>query len=257
MHIKILFLGQCIATGAGVRIEHSYPMLIQQQLRLHYPGINFQIVVQPLRHPQGLAALLKTFLREQPDLLFLSLPGLFASLPSRVNLLYHQAPDVIPLARAFLQKLQERSKHDSLLRRLLGVRSKWIPWKIVPPLSLSAYEETVREALVYCQTHSACRVLVMGPGGFNEYSEDGNQTSPELATALNQMLLRVTQEMKMAFINAHELMAEQTSDVYLTASHRWSEQGHAIVARAMESIIAAEITKAAGAEKLTSSWSRV
>lgn len=257
MNIKILFLGQCIATGFGVRAERSYPRLIQQQLCLRYPGISFQIVVQPLRHPQGLVALLKAFLRGKPDLLFLSLPGMFASVPSRVNLIYQQAPEVVPLARAFLQKLQERSKHDSFLRRLLDVRSQWLPAKTMAPLSLSTYEQTVREALVYCQRHSACRVLLMGPGGFNEYSEDGNQTSPELATALNQMLMRVTQEMQMAFINAHELMAEQNSDVYQAATHRWSEKGHAIVACEIESIIAAELMKAAGAENRSSVWSNV
>ena len=99
MQIKTLFLGQCIATGLGLRPDSSYPLLLQQHLRLRYPGLGFPLRVYPLRHPQGLPALMKAVLPEKPDLLFVSLPGMFASAPTRVNLLYHQAPEVVPRAR--------------------------------------------------------------------------------------------------------------------------------------------------------------
>jgi hypothetical protein len=250
MQIKLFFLGQCIATGIGVRPECSYPMLLQQYLRVRYPSLSFPVTVYPLRHPQGLRPLLKVALRGKPDLVFLSLPGMFASIPSRVNLIYHQAPEVMPLARDLLRKLDARLRQDSAFGRLLATRWQWMPMKIFAPLSLATYEQTVRDALLYWQRHSSARVLLMGPGGFNEYSEDGNQTSPELANEINQMFLRLTKELNVTFVNAHELMAEQNSDVYLAASHRWSEQGHALVARELESFIALELTRMSAIRQL-------
>lgn len=225
-------------------------MLLQEHLRVRYPGLSFPVTVYPLRHPQGLRPLLKIALREKPDLVFLSLPGMFASIPRRVNLIYHQAPEILPLARAFLKKLEAGWQPDSAFGRLLATRWQWMPMQTFAPLSLAVYEQTVRDALRYWQNHSSARVLLMGPGGFNEYSEDGNQTSPELAGEINQMFLRLAKELNVAFVNAHELMAEQNSDVYLAASHRWSEQGHALVAREIESLMALELTRMSAVRQL-------
>lgn len=250
MQIKTLFLGQCIANGVGIRAEHSYPLLLQQRLRLRYPGVDFALTVQPFRHPQGLLPLLKVLVRRSPDIVFISLPGMFASIRSNENLIAHHAPELIPVARAFLKKLEARCRQDSRFGRLLATRYKWTPMKTFAPLALSTYEQTVREAVLYVQQHSSSRIVLMGPGGFNEGSRDGLQKSPEMAATLNQQFARLAAELRVAYINAHELMAEQNSDVYLVETHRWSEQGHALIAKEIESVIASELAKLAAARQM-------
>lgn len=250
MQIKLLFLGQCIANGVGIRAERSYPLLLQQQLRVHYPGVDFPLVVQPFRHPQGMLPLLKVMLRSAPNIVFLSLPGMFASIRSNENLIAHHAPELIPVARAFLKKLEARCRQDSRFGRLLATRYRWTPMKTFAPLSLDAYEQTVREAVLYLQQHSRARAVLMGPGGFNDYSRDGLQTSPKMASELNHKFGCLATELQVAYVNAHELMATQNSDVFLIETHRWSEQGHALVAREIESVIARELTKLPTAHRL-------
>ena len=81
----------------------------------------------------------------------------------------------------------------------------------------------------------------MGPGGFNEYSEDGNQQSPELARSVNEMISEVAHSPGVTFFNAHDLMAAQPGDVYLRQSHKWSLRGHQIISQEIGSLIANEI----------------
>jgi len=179
-----------------------------------------------------------------PDLLFISLPGMYASIPFRVNLLYLQAPGVMMMARSFLSRIESRIKSDSKLSRLLARKSALQPTTVLPALSVEKYEQCVSEAVDLCQQPGGCRVILMGPGGFNEYSEDGNLDSPELASSVNQMLLRGAAEKGVPFVNAYELADDHTTDIYLPETHRWGLLGHEVMAREIEHVLASEIIAA-------------
>jgi len=158
-----------------------------------------------------------------------------------VNLLYLQAPGVMMMARSFLSRIESKIKADSRLSRLFARKSVLQPTTILPALSVDNYEQCVSEAVDLCQQPGGCRVILMGPGGFNEYSEDGNLESPELASAVNRMLLKVAAEKGVPFVNAYELADDHTVDIYLPETHRWGLLGHEIMAREIEQVLASEI----------------
>jgi hypothetical protein len=239
--IRILFLGQCTATGYGVTIPRSYPQLVRQSLAARFPSMRFEVEVRPLLHPRALASLVKSI--QKPDLLFMSLPGMYASIPFRVNLLYLHAPGVMMMARSFLSRIESRIRSDSRLSRVFARKSALQPTTVLPALSLDQYEQCVSEAVELCQQPGGCRVILMGPGGFNEYSEDGNLESPELASAVNNMLLRVARLKNVPFINAYELADEYSGDIYLPQTHRWGLKGHEVMAREIEHVLAAELMR--------------
>src|SRR5437870_3066154 len=121
--IRILFFGQCIAAGYGVDEASSYPKLIQQMLIAEFPDLSFKMEFRPLLHPSGLRALIRSSLSSDPDIIFISLPALFASIPFRVNSIYLIAPDIMRIARAFVEKIESRIRRDSGLAKAFGKRS--------------------------------------------------------------------------------------------------------------------------------------
>ena len=129
--IRILFLGQCIAAGYGIDGTSSYPRLIQQMLSAQFPDLGIKIEFRPLLHPTGLKALIESSLSSNPDIIFISLPAIFASIPFRVNSIYLTAPDIMRIARSFVERVESRIRRDSGLAKLLGrrsaLRSAWRP----------------------------------------------------------------------------------------------------------------------------------
>src|SRR5437667_414640 len=115
--IRTQFLGQCIALGgAGVELPSTYPSLVKQLLKAEFPGVRFEIGLKPLAHPLGLKPLVRaSLLLFKPDVMIISLPGVFATAPRPVNLVDMIAPEVLYTARSFLMKVRSRVRSDSAL----------------------------------------------------------------------------------------------------------------------------------------------
>ncbi|MFN0121265.1 MAG: SGNH/GDSL hydrolase family protein [Blastocatellia bacterium] len=238
---RIFFLGQCTAAGYGVGLDASYPQVIWRLLRVRFPGLKFDVQVNPILHPTRMKEQTATCLKQRADVIFLSLPGLYASIPMKVSRLYLQDPEIMSTARAFVRTIQAKLPQDSSLAQLLNKRMALQPTTVLPPLTIEEYERCITETVELCQTTSPCRVVLMGPGGYNHYSEDGNLNSQKLGADVNRMIRETAARMKVPFVDAWELMAEQSVDVYLPATHRWSSAGHEIMAREIEHIIAGQL----------------
>jgi hypothetical protein len=189
--IRIQFLGQCIAAGCGVDGASSYPRLIQQMLRAQFPELSFEIEFRSLLHPTGLKVLIQSSLSSDPDIIFIGLPAMFAAIPFRVNSLYLAAPDIMRIARSFVEKIESRIRRDSGLARLFGKRSALLPTVVCPLLSCDEYKRLIEDAITFCQQSSTCRVILMGPGGFNEDAENQDLKSPEMCSTINQMIIGI------------------------------------------------------------------
>ena len=55
--------------------------------------------------------------------------------------------------------------------------------------------------------------------------------------------LETRERLDVAVINAQEALAEYGSDVFTPNNHRWSEYGHEIIAREVESALASQMTE--------------
>jgi hypothetical protein len=239
--IKLLFLGQCIARGQDVGEANSYPHLVQQMLSTQFPTLRFELKFRPLSHPTGLKTLLASCLPEQPDIIFISLPAIFASMPFRVNSLYLIAPDVMHIARSFVVKIEARLRKDSALAKLFSKRYVLQPTVKCPPVTCDEYRELIEEALSFCQQASPCRLILMGPGGFNEDTETEELKSPEQCEAINQMILAVGRRLDVPVINAHDWMTSHGGKVFLPGDHRWNQWGHEVMAREIQSVVATQL----------------
>jgi hypothetical protein len=195
-----------------------------------------------LYHPLGLKAILKHRLATTgPDLAVINLPAMFAATAWRVNLIYEMAPELVDTARSFMQKIEGRIKgrigppdQHTILDRAFAVHA---------PLPLDKYERLVCEAVEFCQHYSACRVVLMGPGRFNEDTiETYAVHSPELFSAVNQMVLRIGQRRNVPVINAQGALSEYGGEVFTPNNHRWSEYGQVVIAREVESVLASQIS---------------
>ncbi len=238
---KILVLGQCISVGEGIVKESSYPQLVGQMLGLRFPMLSFQVELLPLLHPMGLKALVKSCLAERPDVMLLSLPAVFASIPYRVNHIYLQAPDVMRVARKFVSLIESRVQKDSTLAKLFGKRHALRMTSVIAPLSIAEYERLIEEAVEYCRTVSDCRVVLLGPGGFNEDTKIDDLESPEFCEDVNRMILRLGKKLNVATINAHEVTTSLGGKIFQNGNHRWNQDGHEIMAREIESVLARQI----------------
>ncbi len=245
--IKVLFLGQCLQYGyANVSKSSTFAVLAASMLRLRFPDLSFKFDFKYLYHPTGLKAILKhRMLLSRPDVALINLPALYAATAWRVNLVYEMAPELVDTARSFMQKVEAKIKGSSgpqqatLLDKAFAIRQ---------PISLGEYEslvqEAVQEAVQDCKRASSCRIVLMGPGRFNEDSvEDYVMHSPELWSSVNQMVLRVGKRLDVAVINAQEALAEYGGEVFTPNNHRWSEYGHEVIAREVESALASQVTE--------------
>jgi hypothetical protein len=128
---------------------------------------------------------------------------------------------------------KNKLKMETWIDRTLAVR---------PPVPLDEYERMVREAIVHCQQTSDCRLILMGPGRFNEDTlETYAIHTPELWAAVNQMVIDLGKQFRLPVINAQESLGGHGSEVFMLNNHRFSEYGHEVVAREVESVLAREV----------------
>ncbi len=241
--IKVLFLGQCLQYGyANVRKSATFAELAASMLRVRFPGLSFKFDFKYLYHPSGLKNILKhRLLRSRPDVALINLPALYAATAWRVNLVYEMAPELVDTARSFMQTIEAKIRGSNepqqatMLDKAFAIRR---------PISIDEYEGLVREAVEDCKRASSCRIVLMGPGRFNEDSvEDYAVHSPELWSSVNQMVLRVGKSLDLAVINAQEALAEYGGEVFTPNNHRWSEYGHEVIAREVESALASHVAE--------------
>jgi hypothetical protein len=245
--IKLLFLGQCLNYGySGVERSSTFPELATSLLKTRFPGLRFKYENKYFYHPTGLKTLLKhRLLFSRPDIVVIGLPAMFAATRWRVNLLYQIAPEVVDTARSFMQKVESRFMETdkwSQPAQMAERGSALSPSVVHAPLAIDEYERLVEEGIQVCKDTASCRVALMGPGRFNEDTIEKYQIhSPELWAAVNQMILRVGKRMGVAVINAQEALSEYGGEVFLPGNHRFSTYGHEVVAREVESVLAAQV----------------
>lgn len=239
--IRILFMGQCLNYGyEGVPRSAAFTTIAASALKLRFPQINFLFASKYLYHPFGLRALLSHRLTlARPDILIISAPAMYTSTTWRVNRIYEIAPEIVDTARSFLQKLSAKI-NNTVMPRTTPLDKLFATH---PPLTIDEYERLIEDGVRLCQATS-CRVLLMGPGRFNEdTAEEYEVHSPASWAEVNRMVARIGQRLKVSVIDAQEALGGHGGEVFLPRNHRWSTRGHEIVAREVESIIASEIPK--------------
>jgi hypothetical protein len=241
--VKIYFLGQCIAAGFSVGEANAYPTITRALLESRFPNLDFDIEFKPLLHPTGLKPLLKASLAGKPDIIFLSLPAIFATTAFRVNSLYLLYPDMMNLARGFIRKIESAVRRDSRFAKLIEKKSVLMPTMLRPAVKLEDYQRLIEEALLFCRQTSPCRLVMMGPGGFNLDTREKNELTPEIFDSLNQIIIEIGKRSGIAVVNANDAMAEQDSRVFLRDNQRWSDEGHQLMAQELTSVLALEISK--------------
>jgi hypothetical protein len=239
--VKVLFLGQCLQYGyENVNRSETFAELAASMLRVRFPRLSFKFDFKYLYHPSGLKAILKHRLQvSRPNITLINLPALYAATSWRVNLVYEMAPEVVDTARSFMQVVEGKIRGDNhrlqptMLDKLFKVRQ---------PISVDEYERLVEDAIDVVKKSSPCRLVLMGPGRFNEDSIENYQAhSPELWATVNQMVLRVGNRVGVPVINVQEALSEFGGEVFKRSNHRWSAYGHEIIAREVESVIAAQL----------------
>ena len=160
--IKVLFLGQCLQYGyQGVTAAATFPQVAAAILKKHYPHFQFQFDYKFLYHPSGLKALLRhRLLLTKPDIVVISLPAMFSARSWRVNALYEIAPELVDLARSFMQQVEAKVKGEALVSAHTLLDKTF---KQHPPIPLETYERLVAEAVEHARQISACRFVLMGP----------------------------------------------------------------------------------------------
>jgi hypothetical protein len=242
--VRILFLGQCLQYGyATVNKTSTFVPLTASMLRLRFPGLSFKFDVKYLYHPRGLKALLlHRLLFSPPDVAVINLPAMFAATTWRVNVIYEMAPELVDTARSFMQKLEARLKGNAGAPEARTMLDK--AFALQPPITIGEYQSLIEEAVMACRRTSNCRLVLMGPGGFNEDSiEDYAVHSPELWASVNEMVLRVGKQLKVPVVNVQEALGDQGGKVFIPRNHRWSESGHEIVAREVETALASQVAE--------------
>lgn len=239
----MLFLGQCLQYGyANVSKSATYADLAASMLRVRFPGLRFNFDYKYLYHPGGLKAILKhRLLLSRPDVALINLPAMYAARSWRVNLVYEMAPELVDTARSFMQRIEGKVRGDNerhqttMLDKAFAVRR---------PISLEEYETLIEEALKDARESSSCRIVLMGPGRFNEDTiEDYAVHSPELWSSVNQMVMRVGKRLGVAVIDAQAALTDHGAEVFTPSNHRWSEYGHEVIAREVEAALASQIAE--------------
>lgn len=239
--VKVLFLGQCLQYGyANVNRSETFAELAASMLRVRFPRLSFRFDFKYLYHPSGLKAILKHRVQvSRPDIALINLPAMYAARSWRVNLVYEMAPEVVDTARSFMQSVEGKIRgHNHRLQTTMLDKL----FKVRQPISIDEYERLVEDAIDVVKKSSPCRLVLMGPGRFNEDSIENYQVhSPELWAAVNQMVLRVGNRVGVPVINVQEALSEFGGEVFTHSNHRWSSYGHEIIAREVESVLAAQL----------------
>ena len=241
--IKIQFLGQCIALKSEGRVSSAYPEIAQQMLRASFPSVAFKSNVAKLSHPNGLKALVRSRLSLfKPDIMVISLPAMLAAIPTGVDLINQLAPELTVSARSFLHRIDQKLTGGNALETLLKQKVKWRPTALYAPLAIDEYEALIDEAVEFSHTTSACRLILLGPGGVNEDTKTDTAGTPELTSKVNRMVLRASQRLGVAAVNASDLMAEHDDSVFLPGSNVYSQRGQEVIAREVCSVITSQIS---------------
>jgi hypothetical protein len=211
-------------------------------LRAQFPGIKFRIDLKHLYYPTGLKAILRHRLRfARPDIIVIGLPAMYAATEWRVNMIYDIAPEVVDTARTFMRRIEAAvarrpaypQSRDTLLDKTFA-RKK--------PISIPAYESLVSEAIADAKQANGCRLILMGPGAFNEDTNEVYELhSPELWSAVNDMLSGVAKRFDIPFIDMQGALGEHGGEVFCPANHRFSSHGHEVVAREVTRVIASQV----------------
>jgi len=210
-------------------------------LRKKFPGLRLKFDLKYLYHPRGLKAILRhRLLLSPPDLAVITVPAMFAATTWRVNAIYEMAPELVDTARSFMQKVEARIKGNSGPLEAKTLLDK--AFALHAPISLDEYERLIQEAVESCRRTSPCRMVLMGPGRFNDdTNEDYAIHSPELWASVNQMVLRLGKRLNLPVIDAQDALAEYGAEVFTTNNHRWSAHGHQVIAREVEAVIATQV----------------
>ncbi|HMG36536.1 MAG TPA: hypothetical protein VKM94_21545 [Blastocatellia bacterium] len=241
--VRILFLGQCLNYGYdGVKRASTFPSLAATALSARFPSVKFKFDSKFLYHPTGLKTLLHhRLLFSKPDIVVISLPAMFAATTWRVNRIYEIAPELVDTARTFMRRIQAKVR---------GLDPAIAPAKTLldaafttrPPLSLPEYERLVEIAVLHAQQISCCRIVLMGPGEFNEDTlEEYEFHSPELWHNVNRMIMNLASRLDVPFINAQEVLEEYGSEVFMDRNHRFSLYGHEVIAKEVAGVLAGQI----------------
>lgn len=241
--VRILFLGQCIQYGyEGVHRYATYPNVAASILAAQFPSFRFKFDFKYLHHPTGLKAILQHRLPLTcPDLTVITLPAMFAATHWRVNLIYRIAPELVDTARAFMRQIEARVKgvdQTALGRHTIIDKT----FSVQPPLTLDRYERLVEAALSYARHISSRRIILMGPGRFNDDThEDYPVHSPELWSSVNEMVARLGARFNLPVINMQDALTECGGEVFIPNNHRFSEFGHEVVGREVARVLTAEL----------------
>ena len=240
---KILFLGQCLQYGyEGLSRYETYPNHAATILKAQFPNLSIKFHFKYLHHPTGLNAILKDRLPlTKPDIALVSLPAMFAATSWRVNRIYQIAPEIVDTARAFRRSVEARAKGASAQFVAAGKLFDKA-FTVQPPIDLVHYERLIEEAVLYCNRNSPCRLILMGPGRFNEdTNEDYAIHSPELWSSVNSMILRVAARMDVPVVDAQGALAEHGSEVFIAHNHRFSQLGHRVVGQEVANVLASQL----------------
>lgn len=245
--IKVLFIGQCLQFGyEDVQPRETYPALAHAALSVRYPQVNFVFETKMLFHPNGLKAMLRYRLPTfRPDIVVITALATYAATHWRTGILYELAPELAITARAFIEKLDAKLRRGptfgALLNRTLDGTYALRPHVVHPPLRLDEYEQMLEDGINQCRRGSR-RVVLMGPGGFNEYNKnDFEFQSPKLWSAVNQMVHSLGKRKDVAVINTQDALHEHDCDVFLREDHKFSRKGQTVVAREVEAVLATEV----------------
>jgi hypothetical protein len=238
---KILFLGQCLQYGYhDLDRSSTFVTLAISNLEARFPQLALHLDLKQLYHPKGLKAILRhRLLLSRPDIIVISVIGSFAAVYTRVNLLYELTPEIVDTARSFLQKIEAKRTGTGDLVKSTTPIDKLFAFH--PPIGLDEYERLIREGIALCQT-GGCRVVLMGPGRFNEDTNDNYAIpSPSLWASVNEMVVRIGNSTNTAVIDVQSALSEHDGEVFLPNNIRWSRLGHQIVAREVEGVLASQI----------------
>lgn len=246
--IKILFLGQCLQSGyEGVPLQATYTSLARAALSTRFPELDFNFDLRMFFHPKGIKALLRYRLAVfKPDIVVITALATFTATEWRTGILYEMAPEIVITARAFMQRLDARFRSglafsqllNKTLDKTLGLR----PHVTHPPLTVDEYERLLEDGINQCRRTRSWRVVLMGPGGFNEDSKmDFALQSPQLWSSVNQMVLGLGKRLDVPVINAQEALHEHSGEVYLPNDHKFSLRGQGVVAREVEAVLTDQV----------------
>jgi hypothetical protein len=238
--VRILFLGQCLQYGyEDVDRASTFVALAAAGLGERFPAHDLRRDLKHLYHPRGLRAILRHRLwLSKPDIVVISVVGSFAAAPTRVNLLYEIAPEVVDTARSFLQKLEARRRGRAVVEASTSL-DEFIAWH--PPIALDEYEALVREGVEMCQS-AGCDAVLLGPGRFNEDTTDGTAgLAPDLWFRVNEMVRRIGRSLDVTAIDTLGALSQHGGEVFLPNNIRWSRFGHRVVAHEVESVLASRV----------------